>query len=59
MIGPTTPLWDGFAKLGVSHLFGQVVTDAKAILATVSQAGGTRRFRRAATKVHKDLVNRT
>jgi uncharacterized protein (DUF4213/DUF364 family) len=55
LIGPTTPIWDGFAEFGVSHLFGQVVTDASSILATVSQAGGTRRFRGAATKVHRHL----
>lgn len=55
LIGPTTPMWDGFAEFGVRHLFGLVVTDPAAILDTVSQAGGTRRFGSAALKVHREL----
>ena len=55
LVGPTTPLSQIFSQYGVSHLFGIVVSDPKAILATVSQAGGTQRFKGAAKKVYMPL----
>ena len=55
LIGPTTPLSRIFARHGVSHLFATVVTDPKRILAIVSQAGGTQRFKDAAKKVYLQL----
>jgi uncharacterized protein (DUF4213/DUF364 family) len=55
LVGPSTPLWPGFAAFGVDHLFGRVVADPPRILALVSQAGGTRRFGAAAVKVHRAL----
>jgi len=55
LIGPTTPLSRVFARYGVSHLFASVVTDPQAVLATVSQAGGTQRFKDAVRKVYLQL----
>lgn len=55
LLGPSTPLSQTFSQYGVSHLFGTVVTDPEAILTTVSQAGGTQRFKGAARKVYLPL----
>jgi len=55
LIGPTTPLSRVFARYGVTHLFASVVTDPKRVLATVSQAGGTQRFKGAVKKVYLQL----
>jgi len=55
LVGPTTPLSPLFAEHGVAHLFGTVVTDPQAILAVVSQAGGTQRFKGATKKVYRSL----
>ncbi len=55
LIGPTTPLSRVFARYGVSHLFASVVVDPKRVLATVSQAGGTQRFKGAVRKVYLKL----
>jgi len=55
LIGPTTPLSPVFARYGVSHLFASVVVDPKRVLATVSQAGGTQRFKDAVKKVYWQL----
>ena len=55
LIGPTTPLSRVFARYGVSHLFASVVTEPEQALATVSQAGGTQRFKGAVRKVHRQL----
>ena len=52
LIGPTTPLSQVFAGYGVSHLFATVVVQPKRVLATVSQAGGTQRFKDAVKKVY-------
>ena len=55
LIGPTTPLSRVFTRYGVSHLFASVVTDPARVLATVSQAGGTQRFKDAVRKVYLKL----
>ena len=55
LIGPTTPLSRVFARYGVTHLFASVVTDPKRVLVTVSQAGGTQRFKGAVKKVYLQL----
>ncbi len=53
MVGPSTPMWDGFGELGVTHLFGREVTDTQRVLRVVSQGGGTRRFGKSTRKVYK------
>jgi uncharacterized protein len=55
MMGPTTPMWAGFARHGVSHLFGRQVVDVDAVLDIVSQGGGTRRFSPHTNKIHSHL----
>ena len=55
LIGPTTPLSRVFARYGVTHLFASVVTDPTRVLATVSQAGGTQRFKDTVRKVYLQL----
>ena len=55
MMGPTTPMWTGFARHGVSHLFGRQVVDVDAVLDIVSQGGGTRRFSPHTSKIYSHL----
>lgn len=55
LMGPSTPMWRGFASMGVTHLFGREVVDVPRILDIVSQGGGTRRFGRTARKIHLAL----
>jgi uncharacterized protein (DUF4213/DUF364 family) len=55
MMGPTTPMWAGFARHGISHLFGRKVVDVNAVLDIVSQGGGTRQFSPYTDKIHEHL----
>ncbi len=55
MMGPTTPMWTGFARHGISHLFGRQVVDVHAVLDVVSQGGGTRRFSPYTNKIYSHL----
>ncbi len=55
MMGPTTPMWTGFARHGISHLFGRKVADVDAVLDIVSQGGGTRRFSQYTDKIYAHL----
>lgn len=55
MMGPTTPMWTGFARHGISHLFGRQVVDVDAVLDIVSQGGGTRRFSPYTNKIYAHL----
>jgi len=42
LVGPTSPLWPGLARHGVSWVFGAVAADPERVLTALSQAGGTR-----------------
>jgi uncharacterized protein (DUF4213/DUF364 family) len=55
LVGPTTPLSHVFVHYGAAHLFGTVVTDPGGVLTTVSQAGGTQRFKGTTKKVYLPL----
>jgi len=43
------------AENGVGQLFGTLVTDPQMVLAIVSQAGGTQRFKSATKKIYRRL----
>ncbi len=55
LIGPTTPMSPILGEYGVKHLFGTLVTDPEKVLAIVSQAGGTQRFKGATKKIYQRL----
>ena len=55
LMGPTTPIWAGFARYGISHLFARKVVDVDAVLDIVSQGGGTRRFSPHTQKIYSHL----